>query len=128
MLITGYVIRYLGVGYENIKNGYKKLGLKYHTTSRLLGKGFYYSLFKVDIPLLKPALIASSSLVFIDLVKELPLTLVLGPPNFNTLATQIYNFASDERLPLTALPSLLVISISSFFMVIILLTLQKRQQ
>jgi iron(III) transport system permease protein len=120
MLIVGYVLRYLGVAYENINNGYKKLGLKYHEASRMLGKGYFTTLFKVDLPLLKPSLIAAISLIIIDLVKELPLTIVLGPFNFNTLATMAYHYASDERLPQAALPSLLMIAISIVFISILL--------
>ncbi|MCL2854435.1 MAG: iron ABC transporter permease [Defluviitaleaceae bacterium] len=126
MLIVGYTIRYLGIAYENISDGYKKLGKKHHEASRTLGKGYYKSILKVDIPMLKPFIISGMALVFIDLIKELPLTLVLRPFNFNTLATQVYQYASDEMLAESAVPSLIIIAISMVFIAIILRTKRSR--
>lgn len=115
MLITAYVIRFLGTAYENMENGFQKVGKKYHEASRTLGKSYYTTLVKVDLPILKPFILSAFSLVFIDLLKELPLTLILRPFNFHTLATQVYQYASDEMLPESAVPSLFIIIISIFF-------------
>lgn len=112
MLLTAYVIRYLGIAYENLENGYKKIGIKYHEASRTIGEGYYRTLFKVDIPILKPFLFSSFSLVFLDLIKELPLTLILRPFNFNTLSTQVYQYASDEMIEESAVPSVIIIALS----------------
>ena len=112
MLIFGYVVRYLGIAYESIENGYKKLGMKHHQVSRTLGKGYYKTLLWVDLPMLKPFLLSGAILVFIDLIKELPLTLALRPFNFHTLATRAYQFASDEMLPESSIPSLIIVAIS----------------
>ncbi|WP_040582085.1 iron ABC transporter permease [Sedimentibacter sp. B4] len=117
MLIIAYVLRYLGVAYENLENGFNKVGIKFHEASRLLGNNYYESLFKVDLPILKPFIISSFSMVLIDLIKELPLTLILRPFNFHTLATQAYQYASDEMLAESAVPSLIIISICMFFVV-----------
>lgn len=117
MLICAYVLRYLGAAYENLENGYQKIGLKYHEASRTLGNNYYKTLFKVDLPILKPFILSAYSLVFIDLIKELPLTLILRPFNFHTLATQVYQYASDEMLAESAVPSLLIIIISMFFII-----------
>lgn len=115
MLLAAYVIRYLGIAYENLDNGYKKIGLKYHEASRTLGKSYYRTLFKVDIPMLKPFIFSAFSLVFLDLIKELPLTLLLRPFNFNTLSTQVYQYASDEMLEESAVPSIIIIALSMIF-------------
>lgn len=115
MLITAYVLRYIGLAYENLENGYQKMGIKFHEASRLLGNSYYTTLIKVDLPILKPFLISAYSMVFIDLVKELPLTLILRPFNFNTIATQVYQYASDEMLAESAVPSLIIISICLIF-------------
>lgn len=115
MLISAYILRYLGVAYENIENGFQKVGFKYHEASRTLGNSYYSTLLKVDLPILKPFIFSSFSLVFIDLIKELPLTLILRPFNFNTLATQVYQYASDEMLTESAVPSLIIISICMVF-------------
>lgn len=117
MLISAYVLRYLGAAYENLENGYQKIGLKYHEASRTLGNSYYTTLFKVDLPILKSFILSAYSLVFIDLIKELPLTLILRPFNFHTLATQVYQYASDEMLAESAVPSLLIIIISIFFII-----------
>lgn len=117
MLITAYVLRYLGVAYENLENGYQKIGIKFHEASRLLGNSYYATLIKVDIPILKPFLFSSFTMVFIDLIKELPLTLILRPFNFHTIATQVYQYASDEMLAESAVPSLIIISICMFFVI-----------
>ncbi|MGD9570067.1 MAG: ABC transporter permease [Sedimentibacter sp.] len=117
MLITAYVLRYMGVAYENVENGYQKIGIKFHEASRLLGNSYYSTLIKVDIPILKPFIISAFSMVFMDLVKELPLTLILRPFNFHTIATQVYQYASDEMLPESAVPSLIIISICMIFVV-----------
>ena len=120
MLVVGYTIRYLGIAYESIEDGYKKIGKRHNEAARTLGKSYYRTLFKVDLPMLKPFIISSMALVFIDLIRELPLTLVLRPFNFHTLATQVYQYASDEMLPESAVPSLIIIGISMCFIALIL--------
>lgn len=120
VLITGYVIRFLGLAYENIEDGYRKTGLRHHEASRTFGKNYYKTIIKVDLPILRPFIISSMALVFIDLVRELPITLVLRPFNFHTLATQVYQYASDEMLPESSIPSLIIIAISIVFILIIM--------
>jgi len=127
MLVFGYVIRYLGIAYKNVEDGYKKLGTSHHQVSRTLGKGYYETLFKVDIPMLKPFILSGAALVFMDLIKELPLTLALRPFNFHTLATQTYQFASDEMLADTAMPSLIIIAISMCLMIMLFQTKSRKR-
>ena len=112
MLLVGYVVRYLGIAYESLENGYKKLGMKHHQVARTLGKGYYKTLLTVDIPMLKPFIVSGAALVFIDLIRELPLTLALRPFNFHTLATQTFQFVNNEMLPESAIPSLIIVTIS----------------
>ena len=66
---------------------------------------------KIDLPLLKTTLISAFILVFIDTLKELPLTLILKPYNLQTLAVKAYEYAEDERVAESAIPSLLIIVI-----------------
>ena len=113
VLIFGFVLRYLGIGYESIENGFKRIGMKHHEAARTLGKGYYRSLLTVDFPLLRSSIVAGFSLVLLGLLKELPLTLALRPFNFHTLGTWAYQFASDEMLAHAAIPSLLIIAISA---------------
>jgi iron(III) transport system permease protein len=116
MLIFGLILRYLGLGYQNIESGMRKIGLKFNEASRLLGKNYGQSLIHVDLPLLIPSLFAAFALVFIDVIKELPLTLNLRPFNYHTLATQVYQYASDERVVESAIPSLIIIAISALLL------------
>ena len=65
----------------------------------------------VHLPMLRPALITASVLVFVDTMKELPATLILRPFNFETLATQVYNYASVGQIEDAALPALIIVGI-----------------
>ncbi|EYE87518.1 iron ABC transporter [Fervidicella metallireducens AeB] len=112
MLFFAYVIRFLEVSYQAIESGYEKMGKKFFEASRLLGQNTLKTFIKIDIPMLKPAIISSIVLVFIDIIKELPLTLLLRPFNFNTLATRTFDYAADEMLQEAAVPAIIIILIS----------------
>ncbi len=116
MLVFGLILRYLGLGFQNIESGMRKIGMKFNDASRLLGKNYIQSLVRVDIPMLIPSIFAGFALVFIDVIKELPLTLNLRPFNYHTLATQVYQYAADERVVESAVPSLLIILISALLL------------
>lgn len=112
MLIFAYSIRFLAVGYQSVEAGFEKVGKKFFEASRLLGNGVTQTFFKVDLPMIKPAVISALALTFVDIVKELPLTLILRPYNFNTLATKTYEYATDEMIHEAAIPALLIIIVS----------------
>lgn len=75
----------------------------------MLGHGMTATFFKVDLPLIKGALLTGGILAFMEIVKELPLTLLLRPFNFDTLSTKAYQYASDEQIHQASIPSLLII-------------------
>lgn len=112
MLICAYIIRFLAIGYNSIEAGFERVGRSYTEASRTLGMGLMETFFKVDIPLIKGAIIGGFILVFVDIMKELTLTLILQPFNFYTLATKAYQYASDEMIHEASLPSLIIITIS----------------
>jgi iron(III) transport system permease protein len=112
MLIFAYVIRFLAIGYQSIDSGYDRIGNKFTEASRLLGENSLSTFFKVDLPMIKPAIYSGIVLVFIDLVKELPLTLILRPFNFNTLATKSFEYANDEMIHEASIAALSIITIS----------------
>lgn len=112
MLIFAYVIRFLAIGYQSIDSGYDRIGNKFTEASRLLGENSLSTFFKVDLPMIKPAIYSGIVLVFIDLVKELPLTLILRPFNFNTLATKSFEYANDEMIHEASIAALIIIAIS----------------
>ncbi|MFD0680666.1 MULTISPECIES: ABC transporter permease [unclassified Paenibacillus] len=111
MLIFAYVIRFLAVGFNSVEAGFDKIGNRYTEASRLLGLGFTKTFFKVDLPLIKGAVFTGCILAFMEIVKELPLTLLLRPFNFDTLATKAYQYASDEQIHQASIPSLFIIAV-----------------
>jgi iron(III) transport system permease protein len=79
--------------------------------ARSLGAGTAQTLLRVHAPLLERSGAAAALLVFVDVMKELPATLLMRPFNFDTLATQAYQFARDERLAEAAVPSLAIVAV-----------------
>ena len=74
-----------------------------------MGQSKYSTLLKIQLPIIKPALIMSALLVFVDSMKELPATLILRPFNFDTLATHVYTYASLSQIEEAALPALTIV-------------------
>lgn len=109
VLLYAYVIRFLAVAANPILSNKLKLKPSISDASRLLGYGPFKTFLKIDLPLLKPGLLAGFILVFVDAMKELPLTLILKPYNFNTLAVKAYEYASDEQVMEASLPALCIV-------------------
>lgn len=112
MLMFALVIRFMAIGFNNIEAGMSKIGKKYYEASKLLGKGEWNTFRLIDIPMLKPSIISASILTFVDVLKELPLTLILRPFNFDTLATRVYTYAGDEMIHEASVYSLMIIGVS----------------
>lgn len=112
MIILAYLIRYLAVAYQNIESGFGKIGIRFAESSRVLGRGRLYTLIHIDLPMIKAGLAGAFLLVFIDIVKELPIVLILRPFNFATLSTKVFEYAHDEMIPESSVASLLIICIS----------------
>ena len=119
VLIYAYVFRFLSVTYNPLEANGLKLGKHLSESSYLLGVGKLKTLFKIDLPLIKNALASSFVLIFIDIMKELPLTLILKPYNLKTLAISAYAYAEDEMVAEAALPSLVLIIIVIILMFIL---------
>lgn len=125
MLMFAYVIRFLGIGYNSIESGFDKIGKGYFEASRMLGMSVTRTFFKVDLPMLKPAIISGFILVFIDIMKELPLTMILRTFNFHTLATKAYQYANDEMIHEAAISSLFIIFLSAAMIYLLNLNISK---
>ena len=108
-LVYAYVVRFLAVAYNPIESAGLKVSNSIPDASRTLGIGNLKTFFKIEFPLIKTGLLGAFILVFIDVMKELPLTLILKPYHFNTLAVKAYEYASDERIMEAAVPSLFII-------------------
>ena len=125
MLLFAYIIRFLGIGYNSIESGFDKIGKGYFEASRMLGMSVTRTFFKVDLPMLRPAIISGFILVFIDIMKELPLTMILRTFNFHTLATKAYQYANDEMIHEAAISSLFIIFLSAAMIYLLNLNMSK---
>jgi len=92
--------------------GFDRVSGSLHEAARTLGAGPGRALARVDLPLVWPVVVAGATLAFIDVFKELPLTLVLRPFDFETLATETYRLTGESRIPEAAGPGLLMVAIS----------------
>ena len=109
ILLVAYLVRFQAVGYGTALSGIRRLPDNMMGASRVLGNGFAGSLQRVILPLLRGSIMAGGLLVFVDVLKELPMTLLLRPFDFETLATYTYQFAKDEMLEEAAFPALMIV-------------------
>ncbi len=112
MLLFAYVVRYMAIGYSSVQSGFTKIGSRFREAAGVLGYNPGQTLMKVELPMLQRSLLAGFILVFIDVLKELPLTLLLRPFNYDSLATLVYVYAGDERIHEASIPSLAIVGIS----------------
>ncbi|WP_037373904.1 ABC transporter permease [Salinimicrobium xinjiangense] len=108
-LIYAYVVRFLAVAYNPIESTSLKVSKTIPDSSRILGVGNIRTFFRIEFPLIRTGIASAFILVFIDVLKELPLTLILKPFHVNTLAVKAYEYASDEMVMEAAIPSLFII-------------------
>ncbi len=109
LLIFGCVVRFQAVGHGAIRTGINRLSPNIMSASYMLGKSFSSSMCTLLPPLLRRSMLAGGMLVFVDVMKELPMTLLLRPFNYETLSTYVYQFAKDELLEESALAALVII-------------------
>jgi len=108
-LIFAYTVRFLAVSAGSIESALQKVTPSMDMASRSLGHSPGKTLVKVHLPILRGTLVTAALVVFVDSMKELPATLILRPFNYETLATYVYQFASDEQLYHSALPALVIV-------------------
>ena len=111
ILIFAYISRFNAVSFGAINSGINRLPPNMLEASRSLGNPFWYSFRKVMLPLLRPSILTAFILAFVDIIKELPITLLLRPFNFETLATYVYQYANDEMLERASTAALLIVFI-----------------
>ncbi|MGT2493272.1 ABC transporter permease [Cupriavidus basilensis] len=110
-LVYAYLVRFLGVALQTVNAGLVKITPGMDAASRSLGHGPGATLRRVHLPMLRGSLLTAALIVFVDVMKELPATFVMRPFNFDTLAVQAYNLASDERLAEAATASLVIVAV-----------------
>ena len=108
ILIFAYLVRFLSVAFNPIEAGMDKISKKIDYSAFNLGASKNSLFFKIHFPMISISCLVGFLLVFIDILKELPLTLILRPFNFNTLSVTTFEYASSEQLILASLPALLI--------------------
>ena len=109
-LIYAYLARFLSISLQTVESGLARVTPNMEAAARSLGCSAGTALWRVHLPLLRGSLFTAALLVFIDVMKELPATLVMRPFNFNTLATQVFTLASDERLAEASTAALAIVA------------------
>jgi iron(III) transport system permease protein len=125
-LVWAYLVRFCAVALQSVQSGYARIPSSLDDSARMLGVTGWGLMRRVHAPLLQRTTIAAGLLVFVDVMKELPATLVLRPFNSDTLAVVAYQLARDERLGEAALPSLALVLVG--LIPVILLSRTLRQQ
>lgn len=109
-LVLAYVIRFFTLSLGTVEAGLGRIKPSLDMAARTLGRTPRQVMMSVHAPLMRSSLLTAVLLVFVDCMKELPLTMLLRPFNFETLTTYIYQFASEEKIEYSALPSLFVVA------------------
>jgi iron(III) transport system permease protein len=110
-LVYAYLVRFLAVSLNTVEASLTKVRPSMDDAARSLGHGPAATLVRVHVPLMWAGLSTACLLVFVDVMKELPATLVMRPFNFDTLAVRAFNLASDERLSEAATASLVIVAV-----------------
>lgn len=127
-LILVYSSRFLAVAMHNIDTGLARVKPSLDEAARSLGYKPLQILKAVHVPLMKTSVLSALLLVFVDVLKELPATLILRPFNFNTLAVRTFELASDERLMDAALPALAIVSVGILPVILLTKLMDKSSQ
>ena len=117
-LIIVYFIRFYSLAFNGIKSGYERINRSIDESSYLLGYSKFKTFSGIHVPYLRNSIFLIGILITIEIIKELPITLILRPFNFETFATTAYIFASQDLLEAAAVPSLFLILIASLFILI----------
>ena len=111
LLVGAYMIRFLAAALGAYEGGITTVTPNMDAAARVLGKGVWGVIGRVHLPILTPSLLTAALIVFVDVMKELPATLIMRPFNYDTLAVQAFRLAADERLEGAAVPSLVIAGI-----------------
>jgi iron(III) transport system permease protein len=108
-LVFAYLVRFLSVALQSVNAGLERITPSVGGAARMLSRGSWDALVRVHAPMIAPSALTAILIVFVDVMKELPATLMLRPFNFDTLAVAAHNYAADERLGHAAAPALAIV-------------------
>jgi len=114
-LVLVYFVRFYSLACNGIKSGYEKINRSIDESAYLIGYSKFKTFTNIHVPYLKNSILLISILISLEIIRELPITLILRPFNFETFATTAYIYASQDLLEAAAVPSLFLILIASFF-------------
>ena len=117
-LVLVYFIRFYSLAFNGIKSGYEKINISVDESAYLLGYSKRKTFMNIHIPFLRNSLLFIIILISLEIIRELPITLILRPFNFETFATTAYISASEDLLEAAAVPALFLILIASFFIIL----------
>ena len=117
-LVLVYFVRFYSLAFNGIKSGYEKINISVDESSYLLGYSKRKTFMNIHIPFLRNSLLFVCILISLEIIRELPITLILRPFNFETFATTAYISASEDLLEAAAVPSLFLILIATSFIII----------
>ena len=117
-LVIVYFVRFYSLAFNGIKSGYEKMNIAVDESAYLLGYSKAKTFLNIHIPYLRNSLLFVIILISLEIIRELPITLILRPFNFETFATTAYISASEDLLEAAAVPSLCLIIIASFFILL----------
>ena len=117
-LVLVYFIRFYSLAFNGIKSGYEKINISVDESAYLLGYSKRKTFLNIHIPFLRNSLLFIIILISLEIIRELPITLILRPFNFETFATTAYISASEDLLEAAAVPSLFLILIASLFIIV----------
>ena len=126
-LLFAYLVRFLTVALNSVEAGLARIRPAMDEAARSLGCGRFAVLRRVHVPMLRGGLFSAILLVFVDVMKELPVTIVLRPFNFETLATQVFILAADERLAEAATPALAIVAVGLLPVLLLSRAVYRRQ-
>ena len=113
-LVFAHMVRFMAIGLNSVDASFCKIHRNIDDAAQLLGHKALDRFFSVHLPLIRSGILTAGLLVFVEVIKELPATLVLRPFNFNTLAVRTYELASDERLADSACSAILIVAVGLF--------------
>jgi len=127
VLVMAYMVRFMAAALNTYDSGLATVNPNMDSVARTLGSDPMTMLRRVHLPILTPSLFTALLIVFVDVMKELPATLIMRPFNFDTLAVQAHRLAADERLAGAAVPSLVIVAVGLIPVIVLCKTLARNQ-
>ena len=128
LLLWGYADRFMAVSKQGLDASFEQIPPSLDESATSLGCGWLAVLRRIHLPLLRGPLLVGCLLVFVDVVKELPLTFSLRPFDFDTLSVRVYQYASDERVGAALFPALLILALGLAASIALMPSLERRER